>query len=72
MLFLVIKSKVHWGGDVALADVGDLLLTHLLLGANVVEDVVNDLEGKAEMLTHSETLYLKLWVLGIAQQRHSP
>lgn len=72
LLFLVIEGKVYWRSYVTLSNISDLLLTHFGLGADVVEDVVNDLEGQAEVLTYSKTLYLELWVMWIAQYRHGP
>lgn len=64
----MVKSKVHWSRDITLADVGNLLFSHFRLCADIVQNIINNLKSKPEMLTNSEAFGLKLRVLRFAQQ----
>lgn len=70
-LSFMIKGKVHWSSNITLTYIGNLLFSHFCLCADVVQNIVNNLKSKSEMLTNSEAFGLKLRVLRFAQQRHS-
>lgn len=58
-LLFMVQREVHRRCDIALPDISHLLFTHFCLCADIVEDIVHDLERKAEVLTDSETLQFK-------------
>ncbi len=58
-LLFMVQREVDRRCDIALPDIGYFLFTHFCLCADIVEDIINNLERQAEMLTDSETLQFK-------------
>ncbi len=70
-LLFMIQREVNRRCDITLPDVGHLLFTHFCLCADVVEDIVDDLEREAEVLADSKTLNFKRRFFWRAQYWHS-
>lgn len=62
LLLFMVQGEVNRSSHIALPDVGYLLLAHFRFSADVVQDIVHNLERQSEMLPHPETLYLMLGV----------